>query len=102
MESSYVESKARIDVRKARIKRSRRDNRRRQRRNAKALPSSPSWWWTVARKFTVCHRCREPVPEGARIAYDSHASSVLCELCADRQLVSAECRESRKTAARAK
>jgi hypothetical protein len=95
-ESSCVRSTTKIDPRKARIKQSRRENRRRQRHGKKALPSVPNWWWTPAHAMTACHSCREQVPERARIAYDSHAKTVLCEICADSQGVSAECRESRK------
>ena len=63
---------------------------------SKALPTTPNWWWTVSRPGSSCSACGERC--GAQlVAYDSHAKSVLCELCADRWGIASVCKDSRRS-----
>lgn len=84
------ESKA---ERKNRIKRSRQENRRKQREPN--WHNNPNWWWVPARPGSVCDRCQELIATNARIAYDSHGRKVLCEICVDYEGIASECRESK-------
>jgi hypothetical protein len=62
---------------------------------------SPDWWWTVTRKATRCHSCRESVPRASLIAYNHHGGELRCELCADAAGISVECKPSKRFRARA-
>jgi len=57
---------------------------------------TPNWWWTLARAGTECAHCCAEVASGSLIAYDSHGKEVLCQMCADTNGVSGECKWSKK------
>jgi hypothetical protein len=60
------------------------------------LPATPNWWWTLSGRVSSCKRCSGRIPEGARIAYDSHARRVLCRHCAVDTGIDRECQASKR------
>lgn len=47
-------------------------------------PALTPWWWTPARRNSVCVECSEPVPAGSALAFRFADQRAVCESCADR------------------
>jgi hypothetical protein len=62
------------------------------------IPRAPAWWLIHARKATRCTGCSEYVFANQVVAYCHEWGKVLCQLCIDREGITAK--PSRKLKAR--
>jgi len=53
------------------------------------------YWWTPARRHTMCDRCSGEMDSGERMAFRPSDERCLCAICADREGIAADAQPSR-------